>query len=443
MKNILKIALLSGCVSTALLSEAKEFRVVDYGVSTDSTIVQTAKLQSVIDIAEAEGGGEVVLTKGTYLSGALFFKPGTSLVLQDGAVLKGSDNIEDYPLIPSRMEGRSIYYHAALVNAYHVDGFKISGTGTINGNGYKFWVQFWNHVEKARVENRAWTNLEVRRPRLVFLWGCDNVVLSGVRLINSAFWTTHLYQCQDVLIENCEVYAPAEPVRAPSSDAIDLDGCRRVTVRGCYLNCDDDGVCMKGGKGVFAHKSMENGMVEDILVENCTFGPNLHGTITLGSECFHAKNIVLRNCKLENECSLLRLKMRPDTYQTYENITIENVTGKCGTLIEMLPWKQFFTLEGTNEHPIGVVKNVTMKNINVSCDNLGAIAGNKDDSVTDFRMENITVKAASDVFHCNYPTVKLINVKVNGHAPAIVTADEDDKDKLNYDLRDLDKANEK
>ncbi len=443
MKNILKIALLSGCVSTALLSEAKEFRVVDYGVSTDSTIVQTAKLQSVIDIAEAEGGGEVVLTKGTYLSGALFFKPGTSLVLQDGAVLKGSDNIEDYPLIPSRMEGRSIYYHAALVNAYHVDGFKISGTGTINGNGYKFWVQFWNHVEKARVENRAWTNLEVRRPRLVFLWGCDNVVLSGVRLINSAFWTTHLYQCQDVLIENCEVYAPAEPVRAPSSDAIDLDGCRRVTVRGCYLNCDDDGVCMKGGKGVFAHKSMENGMVEDILVENCTFGPNLHGIITLGSECFHAKNIVLRNCKLENECSLLRLKMRPDTYQTYENITIENVTGKCGTLIEMLPWKQFFTLEGTNEHPIGVVKNVTMKNINVSCDNLGAIAGNKDDSVTDFRMENITVKAASDVFHCNYPTVKLINVKVNGHAPVIVTADEDDKDKLNYDLRDLDKANEK
>ena len=228
MKNILKIALLSGCVSTALLSEAKVFRVVDYGVSTDSTIVQTAKLQSVIDIAEAEGGGEVVLTKGTYLSGALFFKPGTSLVLQDGAVLKGSDNIEDYPLIPSRMEGRSIYYHAALVNAYHVDGFKVSGTGTINGNGYKFWVQFWNHVEKARVENRAWTNLEVRRPRLVFLWGCDNVVLSGVRLINSAFWTTHLYQCQDVLIENCEVYAPAEPVRAPSSDAIDLDGCRRA-----------------------------------------------------------------------------------------------------------------------------------------------------------------------------------------------------------------------
>lgn len=443
MKHILKIALLPVSLSMTLALSAKEYRVTDYNVSTDSTQIQTAQLQRVIDLAEAEGGGTIVLPKGTYLSGALFFKPGTSLEIQEGAVLKGSDNIADYPLMPSRMEGRSIYYHPALVNAYHVDGFEIKGPGTINGNGYKFWVQFWDHVAKAREDNRAWTNLEVKRPRLVFLWGCDNVKITGVKLINSAFWTTHLYLCNDVLIENCEVYAPAEPVRAPSSDAIDLDGCRRVTVRGCYLNCDDDGVCMKGGKGVFAHKSVENGMVEDILVENCTFGPNLHGTITLGSECFHAKNITLRNCTLENECSLLRLKMRPDTYQIYENIMVENVKGKCGTLIEMLPWKQFFTLEGTNEHPVGVVKNVTMRNIDVSCDNLGAIAGNKDDKVENFRMENLKIKAKSDIFHCNYPTVKLVDVEVNGHAPVIVTADDEDKDKLNYDLRDLDKANEK
>ncbi len=443
MNRIIKKLPFCLLLTATLAAEAKDYKVTDFGVLADSSIVQTASIQGVIDRAEAEGGGNIVLPRGTYLSGALFFKPGTTFTLEDGAVLKGSDNIEDYPLIPSRMEGRSIYYHAALVSAYHVDGFQITGPGMINGNGHKFWVRFWEHVEKARVENRAWTNLEVRRPRLVFLWGCDNVKLSGVKLHNSAFWTTHLYQCEDVLIENCEVYAPAEPVRAPSSDAIDLDACRRVTVRGCYLNCDDDGVCMKGGKGVYAHKSIENGMVEDILVENCVFGPNLHGTITLGSECFHAKNITLRNCKLENECSLLRLKMRPDTYQTYENITVENVTGKCGTLIEMLPWKQFFTLEGTDEHPVGIVKNVLMKNVTVNCSSLGAIAGNADDTVENFRMENVTVKAATDLFHCNYQTVKFENVTVNGHSPKIVTADDDDKDKLNYDLKDLDKANEK
>ncbi len=421
----------------------RRYKVTDFGVVSDSTVVQTAALQAVIDRAEAEGGGEVVIPAGTFLSGALFFKPGTRLSLEEGAVIKGSDNIRDYPLIPSRMEGRSIYYHAALINAYHVDGFEISGPGTINGNGYRFWTEFWDNVERARAENRPWTNLEVRRPRLVFLWGCDNARLSGVKLINSAFWTSHFYRCDDLTIENCEVQAPREPVRAPSSDAIDLDGCHRVTVRGCYLNCDDDGVCFKGGKGVYAHKSYENDSVTDVLVEGCVFGPNLHGTLTLGSECIHADGVVLRNCKVDNDCSVLRLKMRPDTYQTYENIRVENVTGRFGTLIEVLPWKQFFTLEGSSEKPVGTIRNVTVSNVSGTCGSLGVIAANAGDKVENFTISDVDVKAKSDVFRCNYPQVRLLDVRVNGKAPEILTADEEMKDRLNFDAVDLDKANEK
>lgn len=423
----------------------RRFRITDYGAVNDSTLIQTSIIQSVIDRAETVGGGEIVIPRGTYLTGALFFKPGTKLILEEGAGIKGSDNIVDYPLIPSRMEGRSIYYHAALINAYHVDNFEISGPGTINGNGYKFWVEFWDNVEKARKDNRAWTNLEVRRPRLVFLWGCDNARLSGIRMVNSAFWTSHFYLCNDLIIENCEVQAPREPVRAPSSDAIDLDGCHRVVVRGCYLNCDDDGVCLKGGKGVFAHKSHENDSVTDVLVEGCVFGPNLHGTLTLGSECFFADRVTLRNCRVDNDCALLRLKMRPDTYQTYQNIRVENVTGKCGTMIEILPWKQFFTLEGTDEKPVGLIRNVTLRNINLKCGSLGVIAANVDDSVRNFTIENVNVKAQSDVFRCNYPAedVRLIDVTVNGKAPVVLPADEEMKDKLNYDAGDLDKNNER
>ncbi len=421
----------------------RRYRLTDHGVVNDSTVVQTTLIQSVIDKAEADGGGEIVVPRGTFLTGALFFKPGTKLSLEEGAVIKGSDDISDYPLLPSRMEGRSIYYHAALINAYQVDGFEISGPGTIDGNGHRFWVQFWENVEKARKENRKWTNLEVRRPRLLFLWGCDNARISGVRLVNSAFWTSHFYMCDDLLVENCEVQAPVEPVRAPSSDAIDLDGCHRVVVRGCYLNCDDDGVCLKGGKGVFAHKSPENYSVTDVLVEGCVFGPNLHGTLTLGSECFFADNIVLRNCRLDNDCALLRLKMRPDTYQTYGNIRVENVTGRCGALIEALPWKQFFTLEGTDAHPVGVIRNVTLKDLELKCKGLGVIAANPDDTVENFLIENVRLKADSDIFRCNYSQVTLKNVLVNGKKPKILPADEKMKDSLNFDAVDLDKNNEK
>lgn len=418
IRSSLKAILLAGAaLCCAAQAAAKDYVVTDYGVEAgDSTKLQTAKLQAVIDRAEADGGGRVVVPKGTYLTGALFFKPGTKLHLEDGACIKGSDDIANFPLIPSRMEGRSIYYYAAVINAYHVDGFSITGHGTINGNGLKYWKEFWNlRKERAKI-GQSCTNLEVHRPRLVFVWGCDSVHFDGVRLVNSAFWTNHFYQCRNILIENCHIQAPAKPIKAPSSDAIDLDVCSDVVIRGCYLDCNDDGVCVKGGKGVFAHKSIENGIVENILIENCTFGPALHGILTMGSECIHAKNIVLRNCKSMTECTILRLKMRPDTYQLYEDITVQNVTGTCGSVIEMKPWTQFFTLEGTNEHPYGVVRNILIENIDVECESLGTIAGNPDDKVNDVTLKNISIKAKNPSFTCAYPYVKFENVLINGQA---------------------------
>ena len=121
----------------------KTYIITQHGVGTDSTKLSTAAIQHVIDKAEAAGGGTIVVPKGVFLTGALFFKPNTKLQLQEGAQLKGSDDISHYPLLPSRMEGRSIYYYAALINAYHVDGFEIGGPGTIDGNGLKFWKYFW------------------------------------------------------------------------------------------------------------------------------------------------------------------------------------------------------------------------------------------------------------------------------------------------------------
>lgn len=413
--KLIKSLLLASLGAIALNGAAKDYRITDHGVwGNDSTLIQTAAIQNVIDRAEADGGGTVIVPKGIYLTGALFFKPGTKLHLEEGACIKGVDDIAHYPLIPSRMEGRSIYYYAALINAYNVDGFSITGPGMINGNGLRFWKQFWDLRADRKKIGKGTTNLEVKRPRLVFIWGSDHVKLSGPHFCNSPFWTTHFYQCSDVLIENCRITAPNAPVKAPSSDAIDLDVCRDVVVRGCYLDCNDDGVCIKGGKGVRAHLLPESGMVENVLVENCTFGPALHGTLTMGSECVHAKNITLRNCKLETNTSILRLKMRPDTYQIYENITVENVTGKCGTVIEMAPWKQFFDLEGTDAKPYAQVRNITIKNVDVKCQDLGTIHGNPDDTVKNFLMENIHVEASKPGFDCIYPDVKLENVTMNG-----------------------------
>ncbi len=172
----------------------KKYVITDYDVINDSTIVQTEKIQAVIDRASSDGGGVIVIPQGTFLSGSLFFRPGTHLYIEKGGTLKGSDDISDFAIIDTRLEGQNIKYFAALVNAINADGFTLSGDGAVNGNGTRYWKSFW----LRRQINSNCTNLEEMRPRLVYIANSKNVNLSGVTLKNSPFWTTHLYKCENV-----------------------------------------------------------------------------------------------------------------------------------------------------------------------------------------------------------------------------------------------------
>ena len=145
-------------------SLGKIYRITDYGVINDSTILQTEKIQAVIDRAEQNGGGIIVIPQGTFLSSSIFFKPKTHLYLEKNAVLKGSDDISNFPIVETRMEGQTLKYFPALVNADHVNGFTISGEGTLNGNGMRYWKSFW----KRRAVNSKCTNMDELRPRLLF-----------------------------------------------------------------------------------------------------------------------------------------------------------------------------------------------------------------------------------------------------------------------------------
>ena len=222
----------------------------------------------------------------------------------------------------------------------------------------------------------------------------------------------------NVLIENCDIRSPYKPVPAPSTDGVDIDVCKKVTIRNCYISVNDDAVCIKGGKGPDAHQRSENGIVEDILVENCNFGES-HGTLTLGSECIHARNITVRNCKMDNNTPILRLKMRPDTYQLFEDILIENITGKCGTIISMAPWKQFFDMGGSTEKPFATVRNITFSNIKVECKKFGEMEGNPADTVSNIVFRDINAVAADATLKTNYAGIKLEKVIVNG-APLVI-----------------------
>lgn len=328
----------------------KQYCITNYGVQNDSTILQTERIQAVIDKAAQEGGGVICIPKGTFLSGSLFFRPRTHLYLEKGATLKGSDDISHFDVIDTRLEGQNLTYFAALVNVIGVDGFTLSGEGKINGNGLRFWKSFW----LRRQVNPQCTNLEELRPRLVYIADSKDVQLSGVRLENSPFWTTHLYRCENVKLLNLSIFAPHSPVKAPSSDAIDIDVCKNVLVKGCYMSVNDDAIALKGGKGPWADQDkVNNGSNLNIIIEDCVWG-FCHSALTCGSESIHNRNILVRRCRVEHAQRLLWLKMRPDTPQNYEYIQLEDITGSAINFLFAQPWTQFFDLRIGKMSPIHI-----------------------------------------------------------------------------------------
>ena len=345
----------------------RQYVLTDYGVLAGSTDVQTRQIQAVIDRCAQEGGGVVVVPTGTFKTGALFFKQGTHLHLSEGAVLLGSERIIDFPILTTRIEGETCKYFAALVNADGLDGFTITGKGTIDGNGLKYWQEFWIR----RQWNPQCTNKDAQRPRLTYVSNSRNVTIQDVHLINSPFWTNHVYKSDHVRYLDCYIYAPTENVYAPqpkrgapSSDAIDIDVCTDVMVDGCFMHVNDDAVVLKGGKGTWADKDSTNGNCERILIQNCHYG-RVHGCLTLGSESLHDRNVILRNCQTDNANRVLWLKMRPDTPQHYEYVLVENITGHCDRFLFIHPWTQFFKPGDRKDMPLSRCNNVTLRNIKV------------------------------------------------------------------------------
>jgi len=386
----------------------KQYILTDYGILADGRIY-TKEIQKLIDEAAENGGGVIVVPPGVYMTGSLYFKQGVHLYVAAGGVLKGSDDISDYDIKMTRIEGQSCHYFTGLINADGIDGFTMFGPGTIDGNGLRSWKAFW----LRRTWNPECTNKDEQRPRLVFISNCKNVLIADLNLINSHFWTTHIYKCDHVKYLNCNIYSPAEPVKAPSTDAIDIDVCTDVLVKNCRLEVNDDSVVLKGGKGPWADTLEENGGNERILVEDCIYG-FCHGCLTCGSESLHNRNIFVRRLKVSKGSNLLWLKMRPDTPQHYEYITIEDVEGKISNFININPWTQFFDLQGREDIPLSYADHIVMRNCKCECQNYFNVKADESQyHLADFVLEDLDIKAVNDGFTPDaVENIVINNVKV-------------------------------
>lgn len=394
----------------ALTEMGKQYVLTQYNILDDGR-VHTGEIQGLIDRAAEQGGGVIVVPAGTYLTGSLFFKQGVNLYVSEGGTLKGSDDVSDYALCKTRIEGETCSYFAALINADGLDGFTMCGPGTVDGNGLRSWKAFW----LRREWNPQCTNKDEQRPRLVYISNSRNVLVADLHLQNAHFWTNHIYRSHHVKYLNCRIFSPAEPVKAPSTDAIDIDVCSDFLIKNCYMEVNDDSVVLKGGKGPWADSAPENGANERIIIEDCTYG-FCHGCLTCGSESVHNRNILVRRLQVSDGSNLLWLKMRPDTPQLYEYITVEDVKARLTNFITIKPWTQFFDLKGRTDIPKSLGEHIIMRNCDCQCDTFFNVEAQEEQyHLSDFTFENLCITANHDGFAENVVenmTVKDVRVEI-------------------------------
>ena len=211
-------------------ADPSTFNVRDYGAKGDGATLDTAALNEAIDACAAGGGGggQVLFPPGKYLTGTIHLKSDVTLMLDAGAVILGTADLDQYqnfaPPAGTPLAGNT-RWHRALILGVDVHDVAIVGRGVIDGN----------KVNDPRGEER------MRGPHAVLLGNCKNVTIRDVSIRDAANYAVMLEFTSHVEIRGVKVTGGWDGIHFRGW----LDNpCRDVTISDCELYTGDD--CIAG-----------------------------------------------------------------------------------------------------------------------------------------------------------------------------------------------------
>lgn len=381
----------------------REFQIIQFGAVGDGQTLNTKAIQSAIDRCAANGGGVVVVPQGTFMSGAIFLKQGVDLRIDKDGMLKGTTNMDDYPAVATRWEGEEREWTSALVNAFDMHDFTLSGEGMLDGSGEK-WVELNRDKRSAPTTGKP----KYGSPRLIAIQNCKNSEISGLNLKNQACWCLFILYSEKIEVKNLTIRAEHN---IPMSDGIDVDSSNGIHIIGCDMDVNDDCIAIKSGKDEDGRRV--NRPCEDILVEKCTFRYG-HGGVSMGSEMSGGiRNVTIQNCVMEaDNWAPIRFKCQPSRGGVVENITYRDILLKdTRKAFEFnMEWRMVNPKPASD--PLPVFRNVKIINVSGTAANVGDMHGLKDSPIRNVVFENCDITAKRGFVLNNVEGLDLSGLKI-------------------------------
>ena len=433
-------ALLCGCTANR-----SEFNILDYGAKNDQ--LSTKAIQAAIDDCTAKGGGMVYVPAGEFISGTIFLKSNVHLYLEQGSVIKGSTDLNDY-IVDGKRYG--------LMFAEDVCNITISGTGTLDGNGTYFHKADVPHIgespdydvnytrQKADFMNPkyglddgpiAYDDRPGMQLRLMY---CQNVTLKDFTMVDSPVWSVRIGDSDDVLVDGVRIF---NNLLVPNSDGVHLTHSRNVRISNCDFRCGDDAIIVTGfpkaedGTPEVIKKEKENkqygnftGYSENVTVTNCVLQSRSAG-IRVGYGHYPIRNCVFSNIVIYDSNRGIGLFSR-ENEAAIENIYFDNII-ITNRLHKGHWWGKgepihVSTIPRFNDGAAGIIRNVRFSNITAESETGIVIWGDKKDAIRDLSFENmnITMKKSpiGDIYGGNFdlrPTNSMETAIFEHDIPAI------------------------
>jgi len=338
--------------------------VMDFGAVADGYTLNTVAINKAIESCEKNGGGVVLIPRGSFVTGPVIMKSNINLHLDRGALVIFSSDFNQYPLVVSSFEGVDAARCQSPLVAENLENIAISGDGIFDGNGY-----YWRPLKKSKMSDGEWKShlkkyggvltedkktwyssekalkglkennigklkpgqavadfesvKDFLRPNMIRIYKCKNVLIENVTFQNSPAWTTHLMMSEHITLKGLKV---KNPWFGTNTDALDLESCKNALVEDCVFDTGDDGICIKSGRD---EEGRKRGMpTKDIIVNNCTVYHS-HGGFVVGSEMSGgANNLYVSNCNFIGSDIGLRFKTTRGRGGIVENIYVNNVNMK-------------------------------------------------------------------------------------------------------------------